>query len=125
MPAPAWAAAMLQACHIRTREEMDNFLRRPGMRLFELAQKHGWVLREAPYPERGHHVYSPGAFRRATLALPVYQRCDTRKDGDYDAHGLRLKLGDAQDQDPARNNFLRQQLLGTLWVGLEGRGLHR
>lgn len=130
MPASAWAAAVLQAFNVRTREELDVFLRKAGAdrRIFEQAQKCGWVLHIAPYPERGHHVYSPGALRRWTLSLPVY-RCDKREDKDYDALGLRLKVGDAQDQDPARDSFLRQQLLGGYRVwgfgGGRGRGLGR
>ena len=84
MPASAWAAAVLQAFNVRTREELDVFLRKAGAdrRIFEQAQKCGWVLHIAPYPERGHHVYSPGALRRWTLSLPVY-RCDKREDKDY------------------------------------------
>lgn len=89
------------------------FLRRSGSnhRIWEAAQKAGWVEQGAPYPLRGCYVYSPGAFRRYELSLPVY-RCDQREDHIYDKHGLRLHCGDAE-QNPARESFLRQRLQGA------------
>jgi hypothetical protein len=113
MAAPAWAAEVLKALHIRTREELEAFLHnRVDRRIFAAALKAGWDTHVAPYGERGTMVFSPGALRRWTLSLPVY-RTDKRQDRNYDVHGIRFK-GDLAN-DPARESFMRQRLRGA-WV---------
>ena len=114
MPAPAWAGDLLAALGIGTAEELEAYLKRGNnadRRIFQAARAPaiGWAAEVAPYPERGARVYSPGALRRWTLALPVY-RSDQRQDGDYDAFGIRFK-GNV-DKDPTRDVFIRQRLKG-------------
>ncbi len=114
MPAPAWAGDLLAALGLGTAEELEAYLKRGNnadRRIFQAARAPaiGWAAEVAPYPERGARVYSPGALRRWTLALPVY-RSDQRQDGDYDAFGIRFK-GNV-DKDPTRDVFIRQRLKG-------------